>query len=219
MIKQLKIGMKMLRYTFGFKRCMVWMVLFIALGVFMHMGRGVGSFFVIVNGMWIGQLMYSLNVSNLVKTSSLGMAFQTSATTILNLVFSLLMYLLDVVLILLMKGGEERYLIVQWLISDGVMLFLIMLYCGFAYKFFMTSTCFFFIAFFSMMDRGCFISGAPVFRSYISVPFEEISLLQAFIIGVLFVIAGAIAQYAVSCLVYKYPLSKAAQLKGLQKIM
>lgn len=219
MIKQLKTGMKLLRYTFGFKMCMFWIILFIALGVLMYRGRGVGSFFIVVSGLWVVQLMYSLNVSNMIQTSPLGKAFQTSATTIISFITFLLLYLLDVVLMLLMKEGQELYMIVQWLISDGVIIFLLMLYCGFAYKFYIASTVFFFIAFFSIIDSGCFVSGRPVFHSFIHVPFDDISWIQAFIIGLIFIIAGALVQYVASCFVYKYPLAKSGQLKGLQKIM
>ena len=38
-------------------------------------------------------------------------------------------------------------------------------------------------------------------------------------IGVLMILTGALFEYVISLLIYRFPLAKRAQMKGLQKVM
>ena len=103
MIKQIKMSIKLLRYTFGMKMCIGLGVVFLLCGVAMslmpeELGLS-GSFFLIATAMWATQLFYSLSVSSLVQSSPYKKAAQTSMPAII----SFLSFLGSYAVILLLK--------------------------------------------------------------------------------------------------------------------
>ena len=213
MIEQLKLGFKMMRYTFGIKMCVIIGAIFLVLGLAMEclppgMSMGGGAF-VMVCGMWPAQLIYSLAVSNMVKTSKYAKAMETSVPTSVCFVPFVLCYIVIILFKLpRLSGATEEMLgcmsaelIVCACIAAGLMVF-----CGIAFKLFTLSVIIVFVL--------CCSSGILLDVFSVSMPFG-----MAVIIGFAILVAGALLQYVLSCLLYKIPLAKGAQLRGLQKYM
>lgn len=218
MIKQLKLGFQMLRYTFGIKTCAIMGGIFLLVGILVEvMGQSVnvtGTLFISITGMWPVQLVYSLGVSDLVRSSKWAKAMETSIPTLVGFVSFLAAYLLAFCLKLphLSIASEEAMeIMVAEMILAGTVALMLMVYCGIAYKFFIIATILFFVVF----GFGGF--NAPfmlVEKMHLSLTFG-----QAALFGFLEILVGALLQYGISCLVYKQPLSKKAQMRGLQKCM
>ena len=203
MIKQLKMGMKMLRYAFGIKSSLGLGGVLFVLGILFHGTDGIGSYLILTGGLWIVQLLYSLPVSGMIQTSPWKRELQTSGVAIVSFFSFLFFYLIDAVLLLLFEQQKVN-MIGPCLVIDGIIIFFIMIYCGFAYKFFMVSTILFLVSYFG---------------NHIYTWLNSISLVQGAVIGFALIVLGALVQYAASCLVYKCPLDKNGQLRGLQKFM
>lgn len=217
MIKQLKLSIKLMRYTYGIKMCVILGIVFFACGIglsFVPENRGgSGSFFIVVAAMWITQLFYSLGVSNMVQASPYGKAAQTSMPTLIGLLGFTAAYVVVVLMKLLRFGtadGEVRRYMSADLITVGMLTFIVMLYIGLAYKFFVAATVLFAVT---------FAITTSSFKLYTIFDLPLPSIGGAAVIGFLEIVAGALVQYGVSRLVYKCPVSKRAQLRGLQRYM
>lgn len=203
----------MLRYTFGIKSSLGLGGVFFVLGILFHGTGGPGSYLILTGGLWIVQLLYSLPVSGMVQTSPWKKELQTSGITIVSFFSFLFFYLIDAVLLLLFEQ-QKANMIGPWLVIDGMVIFFLMIYCGFAYKFFIVSTILFLVSYFGM----CSVQRIKV-SNHIYTWINSISLVQGAVIGFVLIVLGALVQYAASCLVYKCPLDKNGQLRGLQKFM
>lgn len=217
MIKQLKMGFKMLRYTFGTKMCIGLMALFMVMGIalsLIHTDRTTpGTYLLLVVGMWPVQLIYSMNVSRQVQTSPWKKAMETSIPTLISFVGLFACYLVAILIKLPQLGNaseEELGYMAAEMIFSGTLLMILMLYCGLAYKFFILSTVIFFVMYLGMTIAYNMIIWTTAIR---------FSFGAAVVIGMLEIVIGALLQYGVSLLVYRYPLAKRAQLRGLQKYM
>lgn len=219
MIEQIKMGMRMLRYAFGIKICVVCMVLFFILGiVFLYLPTQIagsfGGLMVVLGAMWVQQLIFSLPAANMVQASPWKKALQTSIPALLGLLGSLLLYVVvTLISALQLLGADEagRQIVANGLLIDGIYIFLLLVYSGVAYKWFIAATVGFFVAFYTV--TGVF----NVMSAVGSLP--ELSFAAAAGIGGLCMIVGALAEYGLSLLFYKAPLSKRAQMRGLQKYM
>lgn len=219
MIRQFKLGIKLIRYTFGIKMCLGCAAVFLVFGIvlsFVSMNIGVmptGSFFLAVTGVWITQMFCSLYVSGMIKASPYNKAIQTVMPTFLSFLGLAASYLLIILLKLPLLSAasiETRQSMSAELVLDALLMAIIMIYFGTAYKFFIASTLLFFVCFVGMSA----VYGGILFWSVSRLPFGA-----AAAIGGVCLIAGAFLQYGLSVLVYKYPLSKKAQLRSLQKYM
>lgn len=218
MIKQIKVGFQMLQYGFGIKMCLAFMGFFLLVGLllsFLPIESGVqSSFFILVNGLWASQLIYSLGVSNLVQTSPWKKRMETSVPALVSFAGSTLLYLIMVILRLpyYVSAGRQAEMpyVTKELIIGGMILLVLMLYMGMAYKLFVISTVLFFVTFIGITLA---YNISPVWIS------TELSFGAAVGIGFLEIAAGALGQYGISLLVYKFPPSKKAQMRGLQKWM
>lgn len=209
----------MLGYTFGIRQSVVFMVLFTVFGIVTCLRKGnlgsMGGFFIILMGMWPVQLIQSLPGSQMVQASPWKKALQTWVPAMMGLVCFVAGYL--IVLLLRLPGSAsadaaELSRMSGELLLVGASTFLMMLYCGAAYKFMVVSTVLFLVLYL----------GGTMAYNIIFVIFERplsISLQAAAVIGLLEIVAGAFAQYGISLLLYKYPVSKHAQFRQLQKYM
>ena len=218
MIKRLKLGLQMLRYTFGIKTCAIMGIFFLAIGILMELlpqpVNSSGTLFISLTGMWTIQLTYSLGVSNLVRSSKWAKAMETSIPALVGFVSFFVTYLLVLCLNLpyLSTADEETMQIMAGeMILSGILALVLMVYCGVAYKLFIVGT----VLFLAVIFCGNFNAPFMLMES-LNIP---VSFGTAVAIGFLEILVGALLQYGVSCLLHKVPLSKKAQMRGLQKLM
>lgn len=217
MIERIKMSWRMLRYSFGIKANVGCMFLFIALGIITEVAtRGsmfIGAFFIFMISMWPVQMIYSISMSNEVAASPYKKAMQTSMPALTSAVSGIAAMVLVVILkaIEYVQYPESRGAIVNGLLVICVYALMISIYTGVAYKFFMASMVLFFIVYFGTY---IFLTKLLDATQPAAVPFPA-----AIVICFVTVLLGALVQYVVSCLVYKYPLSKRSQGALMRKYL
>ena len=219
MIRQMKLSIKLMRYTFGIKVCVVCEVLFFVAGILLSFisvkarTPSMGGFFMILTGLWLSQLFLSLGSARMVQASPWNKPIQTT----MGMFISFLGFAASYVVIILLKlpylatasAGMLQNMSAEFLL-DALLTMIMMLYCGAAYKYLITSTIIFFLAYL----------GVNTFYGFLLYPAaEKLSFGAAAGIGGLMLIVGAALQYGLSVLTYKAPISKRAQLRSLQKYM
>lgn len=215
MIKKIKLGMRMLRYCFGLKSNLIGMGIFFALGLLTCLlpgDRSLPSFFLMVVVIWPVQMIYSLSVSDMIGTSPRRKAMQTSIPALISAAVAVPVFLLVAVLAFSQRseGTAKSAILVCALYA-----FAILIYAGVVYKFFIASTIGF-CMFCLMMGR---IQYLRLTSESLQAFFDTLPYGAAVGIGLLMILAGVLAEYAVSLLIYRFPLAKRAQMRGLQKTM
>lgn len=221
MIRQLKILFRLLPLSHRFKISIIAMSFMNILGIAMTLiypGAGIGILFLMMGPIWMSQLITSLTVSDMVQASPLKKALQTrlvAAATFLSLIVS---YLLVIVL-----DGINRYLYPAYTDTESIyerlecciIIFLFVLYISFCYKYFVLSSIVFFIGIETITMLSSFERFNPVHHGIaMNVPLPLMTL-----IGFVVICLSSLMQYGITCLLYRKPLSKAAQRSGLRKQM
>lgn len=222
MINNLKLGLKTIRYAHGFKGNIAAAVLMAGFGLLISatniaMGNlgALGGIFMIVGAMFPAQLIYSLSMSALVQTAPAKKRMQTAVPAVITCSSMMVMYLFFVLVNMIMAAVKPEYVvqICSELVSVSFFAFMIMLYVSVCYKYFWVS----FVMFFAVY-AFCFygISYRSLFRFDVFGS-DAGSFLLAALLGLAVIAAGGFAEYGVSLLVYKAPMSKRAQAASLRK--
>ena len=215
MMKNYKIGIKLLKYGYGIKQNVVCTMLFIVAGflfIFFIPENFAGMFYLSASALCLVQILYSLNATAMVNSTSRRKALCTSVPVLLCLPLQLIFYgvgSLGELLMLYMGKVQEQYLAWDMIILGGAMLVFEIFIAG-AYKFFMVSVVMACVGLFA------FVFGGDISLRIVS---PDIPLGAAIVIGLAEILLGACLQYLLSLLLYRHPISKAAQMWQLQKYM
>ena len=215
MIDKFKLGIKLLKYCYGIKRCALSALLFFAIGILIFpvsQQSFIGPFYLIVSAVFVTQLLNSLSMASLVLCSPRKKDLQTWIPTLVGLPFVLLMYGVAVLmeLLLLHMGKTQVSNVVSALVITGMLTLMVLVYSGLAYKHFLVSILLFFVG---------FLVTAPLQYLIHKTAYLYISLWGAVLIGILEILLGSCLQYFVSLRVYRKSMDRTAQLHGLQKYM
>ena len=221
MIKSIKTGWMLMRYTWGLKGGIISGILLFLAGLLMLLlpmggmfGFGqTGSYLVLVVSIWPGQLLWSLNVSDLVQTSPQKKAFQTAVPTAFTAVAIFACYTLTILIKLLqLRANPALYQdVIATCLVLTVEVLLLMAYYGIAFKYYYLGTVLFLLSF-------IITSPAVQVMSLLGV-LDGMPLWLAVGSGFAAILVGTGIQYGLSCLVYKKELHKSAQFAGLKKRM
>lgn len=217
MIKQLKIGFQVMRYAYAVPSSIAFMIVIHLVGIALFIGNpptnGMGVCFMALGALFPQQLIYSLAASNMVGSSGWKRRMETSIPVLTGFAVELLDYLIvlaasGLYLVSHPEDGADMALVV---LTCGGLMAAVMIYGGMAYKFFIVSTIVFFVV----------VWGASMLLRLAQYEVIElgISFGGAVAISFALLIVGALAQYGISLLVYRVPLSKLAQMRGLRKWM
>lgn len=215
MLKDFKLGIRLLKYGFGVKANMFFAGLFLAVGI-------CALLFIPVNGTWmiymmasaayLVQILSSLQVTAIANSSPRRKALHTKIPVLISLPFYLLLYVAGclVELWMLHIGRRQEQEVAQSVIMAGLIMVLFMIYVGGAFKYFVAS-----------VVMACTVILFIIFGGNIIFEILEphIPIGPALLFGLAAVLLGAILQYLLSLLLYRYPASKAAQMRQLQKYM
>lgn len=219
MINNLKLGFKTLKYAHAVKSTLIMSGVIMILGILMCvMNVAVeytfpGGYFFMLTALFMVQLLYSVNISNLVQASPVKKRLQTSVPAVMSTFCMLAGYLLTVLtegIVAYFRPEGINYICGQILFT-AVLAGVIMLYTGICYKYFAAATIMFaavFSLFYSYLIRGWFISFAGG-------GWGMFALTAA--IGLAVILICGVLQYLLSLAVYKVPLSKQAQAASLRK--
>lgn len=229
MIKQLKMGIKLLPYCHGVIANMVSAVAMLVIGIWMEAGtltlqvprtefnafQNFGALMILVGAMWPLQMLISLNVPGMIAASPWKKKIQTSVFSLLSGAGYLVSFLVVVALKLLKySSGKLEYeiLVVELLGLPGSIL-LLNVYMAFAVKYFMAATIVFCFAMSFIMN----MHGIFYYFGWLNV--ENITVLMAIGMGILSIGISMLLDYGVTLLIYKKPVSKYSQMNSLKKKM
>lgn len=218
MTEQIKMGVKMLRYGHNIGLNMGMAGFFFLFGVVIEclpifQLRIWGDYMIIVNGMWMVQILYSVNVAGLVQTSPWKKRLQTSVPVFIGYLGYALCYLVIVLLKILefvRADAGQLATVPTMLIIDAVIGAWMLVYCGTVFKYYIPSTIIFIGVFYGWFFGSDILQGLPQ---------TALPIWAAVVIGYVILLAGAALQYGLARLVYRKALDKRGQLRGLQKYM
>lgn len=224
MISDLKLGFKILRYAHALKSTSILAVIIVVFGLAWCVlnvvspaaaGGIPGGYFLMLTGLFMVQLLYSVNMSNLVQASPAKKRLQTSVPAVLSTFCMLAGYLLTVLTagITVCIRPEKVGIVCGQIIFTVVIMSVVMLYMAVCYKYFVTATVMFvgiFAVCYSYLacEKGWNISFAGN-SWFIFVLTAAVGLAAILVCGVL--------QYFLSLAVYKAPMSKRAQMASLRR--
>lgn len=214
MIKQIKTGVRLLRYTHGVTANIVLCGGIAFLGILASLyGKStvMGTYLIVAAGMCPVQMLYSLGVSDMVQTSPWKKPIQTSISVVFGLLGMGVLYLVSALInfVRLLNHSIEEPMAANAMLMGGVMAVVVMLYIGFALKYFVTAT----IVFCGGIWFVMFVAGMSGFESM------GISFGMSVLLGFVCLLVGGLLQYGVTLLVYRKPIAKQSQLAGLRKTM
>lgn len=214
MIKQIKTGFKLLPYTYGkftnIFMCVVLLFCGIAASMF-GLLSAMGMYLLVASGMCMVQMLYSVSVSDMVQTSPWKKPIQTSVSAWMSFIGFSAAYLISFLLQLVRISNhpDERVMAGNVLLVGGVVAPLMMIYIGLALKYFVRATVLFFAAIWGLMYYVQSFSPNEA-----KAPFGV-----CVAVGFGLIVAGALAQYGITLLVYRKPVAKRSQLVGLRKAL
>ena len=214
MIKQIKTGLRLLPYTYGIVPNLALCGGIGLLGLFVSLYGDfseIGIYFLMAVGMFPIQMLYSLGVSDMVQTSSWKKPIQTSMSVMLTFGGMGVAYLISFLINLtrLSNHAEKEPLAARLMLIGGIIALIIMLYMGFAMKYFVAALILFIAT----------IYGGAIALNFFSVEGVALSFSASTVIGFACLVLGALLQYGVTLLVYRKPIAKRSQLPGLEKLM
>lgn len=212
MMNDMKLGIRLLRYGYGIKMNLVLLAVCVAADIFFFaldcMGSGMAmaldGYMLLALGLVPSQLIFTLNAVDMVLASPVRKKLQTSVPAVMNLCSVLGMYLIVILkkaVIALFhpdKIGQHAMCLVFLAILAAV----ILACTGVLYKsfIFFIALCFFISGFSSFCMR-------PILQSNI-LGNSKASLAWGALIGMTLILAGAAAEYVLSVLFYKKPVSR-----------
>ena len=150
------------------------------------------------------QILFTLNVVDIVLTSPARKKLQTSVPAVMTLCTTLAAYLIVVLkeAVIVLIHPDKTAQSAMRLVFLGVLVAVIMAFTGVMYKSFPA----FFVMYFSLSGFISFFM-MPILRSDF-LGEDRGSLVRAARIGVVLILAGGALEYALSVLFYKKPVSK-----------
>ena len=223
MIRDLKVSVKILKFGFQAVMQVVLMIAFLVLGMAMELGsRGtywMGAMLIMISPMYFAQLLYGLGMAQIVAASPYNKRFQTTIPAVGSAVLSIICM---TVLVLVKYWEIQRHpeltqTVITALFTAGCMALIFNLYAAVVYKYYALSIILMILGVGSISGVYGFYTGIG---SEISLPFiSNASFGSIAAIGYGFVLIGALLQYALSCALYKKPLSEYAQGAMMRKYL
>lgn len=221
MINDLKLGFKVLKYAHAVKSTLVLGGIMVLIGIALCIlnvaveNSFPGGYFIMITALFLLQLLYSVNMSNLVQASPMKKRLQTSVPAVIGTFCMLMGYLLTVLTegIVAYFGPEEINYICGQILFTMVVMGVIMLYTGICYKYFVVATVMFILVF--AICYSYLISSRGWFISFAGDGWGMFALTAA--AGLAFILICGVLQYLLSLAVYKAPMSKRTQAASLRR--
>ncbi len=209
MINDMKLGIMLLRYGFGIKTNLVLLIVCTAADLLCFALELAGittplDGFMLLACVIPVQILFTLNVVDIVLTSPARKKLQTSVPAVMTLCTTLAAYLIVVLkeAVIVLIHPDKTAQSAMRLVFLGVLVAVIMAFTGVLYKSFPA----FFVMYFSLSGFISFFM-MPILRSDF-LGEDRGSLVRAARIGVVLILAGGALEYALSVLFYKKPVSK-----------
>lgn len=209
MINDMKLGIRLLRYGFGIKTNLVLLIVCTAADLLCFALELAGittplDGFMLLACVIPVQILFTLNVVDIVLTSPARKKLQTSVPAVMTLCTTLAAYLIVVLkeAVIVLIHPDKTAQSAMRLVFLGVLVAVIMAFTGVLYKSFPALL----VMYFSLSGFISFFM-MPILRSDF-LGEDRGSLVRAARIGVVLILAGGALEYALSVLFYKKPVSK-----------
>lgn len=214
MTRKIKLGMRLIKYSLELKQNVILIVVFTILGILWFFITEMGEFgplYLAIVGVYVHQMLNSLQYSNMVLSSSREKELQLSVTLLLNILFVFIYYLLTILVSVLdwKLFHQEGYSFRNLVVFGGVSM-LMMIYEALWPK---MGTVTVLISMFAVF--------IPAFLAYTdsgSKLLEGISLGAGVGISLAEILLGAVLQYLAARLTYRLPVNNKLMLAKFQKV-
>lgn len=214
MIKNLKRGIKLLKYTYKLKQSVIVSMIFFVCGLafLLKFGRDPVScsIYWILVGLIATGVCWTINVSSIVQSSPLKKTLQISIPVVLSLSYYIMTYLLFLLLETLLWNVGGRKQDPGVLVFYGLMAIVFMIFNSAYNKVSELASVFFVVAFLSLLWGGA----QPIRQMS-----AGLSPGSAGFIGLGEILLGGLLQYCLALLTYRMPLSMRAIDRELRKQM
>ena len=209
MINDMKLGIMLLRYGFGIKTNLVLLIVCTAADLLCFALELAGittplDGFMLLACVIPVQILFTLNVVDIVLTSPARKKLQTSVPAVMTLCTTLAAYLIVVLkeAVIVLIHPDKTAQSAMHLVFLEVLAAVILAFTGVLYKSFPALL----VMYFSLSGFNSFFM-MPILRSDFLGEDRE-ALVRAALIGVVLILAGGALEYALSVLFYKKPVSK-----------
>jgi hypothetical protein len=205
--------LKLCKYSFRFKTNIAFLILFLAIGVINELVTSgteyLGGFYIVLTSVYMFQFIMSLSMSDMIQASGIGRRIHLDVPVMLNVLLSTVLYTLLVIYRFIMAylHPEKATQIATSLLMIDIMFFVLFIYTGFVYKYFLASLLVFAFTFVFVVGGSNFLIGLPGL---------VITMPMAAIIGYVAILAGAILQYLICKALVNKPISQRA-FRGIFK--
>ena len=223
MMNDFRRGWKLMRYTYGIKSNCIQAGVFLLAGIVLMLTEGDGYFRLMGEYFWVciailpAQLIYTLGVADLVKASPMRKKMQTVFPVAVSLICMTVVYLAELVIcaVRFRVSPDGAGQACRSVILVAVMMAVVMVYLGVCYKYFVVSILCIIPAMMLLMRNT---PQNPVFVQFFFRN-QELSFGAAAAIGFGILIVGALAEYLLTLLLYRAPLSRMTQAAPLRKAL
>ena len=222
MLKDIKLGFKLLRYGYKLKLNVIMFVFFAVIGIASDiMSKGtsiIGGVYFMMCGMFTFQLIMSMDVSELIQSTSLKKKLQiyipVMSSTVINLVvFTFLqasaVFITDTIpnrpIILIQNSVADKKQLIFTLFTLDVELLTVYLYTSICYKYYVLGFIVFMVLFMGVFTAFSGAAFVPVSNAVFKLGLPVVALL-----GYIAIFAGGALEILIGELLYKKPLSEFA---------
>ena len=205
MLKDIKLGFKLLRYGYKLKLNVIMLVFFTIFGIASEIfSKGtsiIGGVYFMMSGMFTFQLIMSMDVSELIQSTSLKKKLQIYIPVLASTVINLILF----TVVLIQMGVADKTQIIYTLFMLDVILLITYLYTSICYKYFVLGFILFMVAFmaaFMALDNTAFMGFADTIAA--------LGLPVIALFGYIAIFVGGALEILIGELLYKKPLSEFA---------
>ena len=211
MLKDIKLGFKLLKYGYKLKLNIFMLAFFSIFGIVSDiMSKGtsiIGGIYIMMCGMFTFQLIMSMDVSEFIQSTSLKKKLQiyipVLSSTVINLVVFTFLVIERVILIQNSVADEKQ--LIFTLFTLDVVLLSVYLYTSICYKYFVFGFIVFMVLFMSIFTVLSGVAFVPVSNAVFKLGLPVVALL-----GYIVIFVGGALEILIGELLYKKPLSEFA---------
>lgn len=203
MLKDIKLGFKLLKYGYKLKLNVIMLVFFAIFGIASEIfSKGtsiIGGVYFMMSGMFTFQLIMSMDVSELIQSTSLKKKLQIYIPVLASTVINLILFTIFVVerVVLIQMGVADKTQIIYTLFMLDVILLITYLYTSICYKYFVLG-----FILFMVMFMAAFMGFADTIAA--------LGLPVIALFGYIAIFVGGALEILIGELLYKKPLSEFA---------
>ena len=208
MLKEIKLGFKLLKYSYKLKMNVVTLILFLAIGVFSEvMAKGtslVGGVYFMIGGMFAYQLVMSMDVSQMIQSTAMKKKLQIYIPAMVSFIIYMVIFTFLVIekVILIHNHAAKPSELVNTLLWVEMIMASVYIFTSICYKFFVLG-----FVVFMVLDMSMFMG---LLTSGIMAAMEKLSFGATIVMGYAIIILGTLLVVGVGKLLYKKPLSEFA---------